>query len=233
MRLPLATLGLLTVLLASCASNPPVENRRGSVASARSVALVTAVGKQVQLEYIGLTIFNNIVKPADISAWQFDKKIQDMARQHLPKGLEMRTVEYAPELEQVIYAPVAARGLRADLGEQVLIPYINQLTQRTPVDLVLFILPGNYPALRISNGHMAGSFGFVQAPIRVVLMDARTKQEIFGKASFPQCSGGVTKFDYESADTAKTLEQRRAELESLWMTCISKKLEEFDSSSGI
>ena len=234
MRLLAPAIGLLAVFLASCASSPPVESRKGLVASAKSVAIVTAVGRQVELQYIGFTIFNNIVKPADISTWGLDKKIQDAARQLLPKGVELRTVEYAPELEQIHYAPAADRGLRADLGDQVLLPYINRLTQRTPVDLILFILPRGGPrSLIISNGHMAGSFGFVQAHIAVVLMDARTKQEIFGKASLPPCTGGVTKFDYESRDMANTLEQHRTELERLWMTCISKKLEVFNSSSGI
>jgi hypothetical protein len=230
---PLARPVLALALLTSCASSPAPDVRRANIADARTIAVVNAVGRQAQVDFVGFVVFMNFEQAVDVAAWGLDGRMQREVSARLPKHLEVRAQVYTPELEKVVYLPVAERGIRSDLGEQVLLPYIDSLMQRTRVDLVLFVLPLGYPALRIDNARMGLSIGHAQTRVKFVLMDTRTRTEVYGKGSFPLCKGAVSPFEFRKDEVGRQVEEHREEFSKLWMNCFADKLGAFATAAGL
>lgn len=221
------------ILLSACAGGELLHQRRAIVAEAKTVAVVNAIGRQALVEYFGFTVFSNFEHFADISEWGIDKAIQAEVQRALPKHLLLKSVEYAPELERTYYLPKGARGLRVDTGEKELFSYLDALKKRSQVDLVLFVLPGNYPALRLSNREKLIRFqpvAIADVHAKILLFDTRTMRDVFSPSFFPRCWEPVRDFAYRKESMASQIEQRREELHKRWLSCFSGQRTEYEAA---
>ncbi|MCA3081219.1 MAG: hypothetical protein ING69_01040 [Rhodocyclaceae bacterium] len=217
--------GLLLVWVVGCASTRPESERRQTLSSPKSVAIITATGRTAEIAYVGVTVFNNYTKTVDIADWKLDSQIAAAIKSRLPSSWSVVREEYAPSLEEVFYSPRQERGLRADHGERVLYPHLDDFLRRVPVDIVIYALKANYPALRVANGRAAMSFDQVQVVLGVTIIDGKTRQEIFGTRRGLRCE--PTSFPFDASDVASALARGRESYERQWLACLSKNMDNF------
>jgi hypothetical protein len=226
---------LLTLTLAGCSSAPPADVRRPIIERAKSIGVVLAAGKQASIRYTGITVFENWARIEDISAWGLDGKINDAILAAMPRRLNVEFSEYAKDLERIHYLPANERGFRSDLDERTFGPYLASLHQRKPVDLLLLILPGQYPPLALQNRTPYAGNDLVTAALEYVLVDASTRKEVFGVSSwkFGGRGCGQFKFDYWSSNRKEEFERSREPLQQIWLDCVGRDFKRFLLESGL
>jgi hypothetical protein len=224
-------LATTSLLLASCASNPPIEERRLALSSAKTIAIVSTGAKGLGIDYLGFTIFNNVKQVVDVSSWGMEKKIVDEVIKGLNGRFDVVLTETWPELEPVNYSSAKDRGLRADLGEQVLQPYVEKALQRKPVDLVLFILPRGQPMLNVVSGRPGLDGDSVVVPVTLTVYDAKTKREIYGTIPSNKCE--VVRFNFKASDLNAEVARNRAILEQASLRCFSTHFTKFSRAAGL
>lgn len=218
----------LVALLSSCAIDP--VKRKEMLAPAKTVAIVTSMGREVELEYIGFTVFNNIKSRVDISNWSFDERVLAIAKQAIGSRLEVRTARYDSGLKRVNYKPREYRDLPG-ADEKNLDPILDQILKDTPVDIVFIISqwPDTVP-LRVASNRHAGQRVQI-GPALLTLIDAKTRKEIYGKP--PQLLCDLYKFNFDAKDLPAEVNRERQTLERLWSECTAKNLTAFLTNAGL
>ncbi len=229
--LPTIALLVVTACITSSAANQPIDERKVASNSAKTVAIVLAGGKQMNVSFIDFTLFTNVDKNIDIPNWGLDKKMLEQTGKMLAGKYEVVSAEYLPELERIAYATAKDRGIRAEMGELVLQPFVERAIQKKPVDLVLFILPGGQPSLRVMSARPSIPMNSVVVPLTITLFDTKTKHEIFGMRTSGACD--PIEFDFKAADLNVEAERNRETLERLWMSCYAKHLTNFAKGAGL
>ena len=227
----LKLLAVTSLLLSSCASNPPIEERRSALSSAKTIAIVSSGAESLGIDYLGFTVFNNVKQVVDVSSWGMDKKIFDEAIKGLKGRFDVVLTETWPELAPINYAPAKDRGLRSDLGGQVLQPYVERVLQRKPVDLVLFILARGDKALNVISGRPGLNGDSIVVPITLTVYDAKTKREIYGTHPSEKCE--VIVFNFKTSDLSAEVARNRLTLEQASLRCFTKHFSKFSREAGL
>ena len=220
---------VVAVIVSSCAFNPPVESRKATFVNAKSIVIVTSVGKRAELDYVGFTVFNNINEKIDISSWGMSEKMLAIAKDSLKGRFEIKLARYEAELEAIKYRPTEYRDFSGS-SEQVLRPFLERIQKETQSDIVFIISqwPDGVP-LRVVNTRDAGQR--VQVPTMMSMIDTKTGVEIFGIAAGVPCD--YYKFDFKAANLKAELERQRPTIEKLWLACATKSFDAFMARAGL
>lgn len=177
-RIAAIAFGLL--LVAGCT---PQQMAPQQAAQIKSLALVTGFGEQIELNFVGFTIFTNKRENATVE-WQIDKHFKQRAAADLQGRYELR---------EIAYDPLKLREPARDFfGPDPAIALVRSLVRPGTADAILYFGPATYEdTLGHSNQYVSGlgiygrsrlGFGqihsYVFAAWRAVLFDGQTLQPL-------------------------------------------------------
>jgi hypothetical protein len=225
-----ACFGVLATALIGCGVMSPPDSQLSKVQGAKSIAIISNAGRDVRVEYVGFTVFNNRSETIDISTWGMDQKILDLTQAHILGKYEIRSARYNSDLNPVGYLPLGYRLLGKDSGESAMRAIVEKVSRETSADLVLVLSSwAAAPSLRITNSSPYGER--LTASVQLVLFDGKTQSEIYGRDQSVPC--GPVKFDFRAANLKTAIEADRAALERQWLNCVEKNFATFFSSAGL
>lgn len=175
----LACIVLATVLFAGCAQQM-TQQQAGQI---KSLAIVTGFGEQIELNFVGFTMFTNRSDTATVD-WQIDRHFKQRAAAELQGRYELREISYEPE---------KLHSSRSSLfGPDPAIALIQSVVKPGMADAILYFGPTGYEdTLGHSNQHVSGlgiygrsrmGFGqihsYVFAAYKAMLFDGKTLQPI-------------------------------------------------------
>lgn len=228
--LKVACFGVLAIALVACGAMSPPDSQLSKVQGAKSIAIISNAGRDLGVEYVGFTVFNNRSETIDVSTWGMDQKILDLTQAHVLGKYEVRSARYNSDLNRVRYLPLGYRLLGKDSGESAMRAVVEKVSRETAADLVLVLSSWlDSPSLRITNSPPYGDR--LTASVQLVLFDGKTQSEIYGRNQPQPC--GPVKFDFMAANLKTAIEADRAGLEKQWLNCVEKNFATFFSGAGL